>query len=65
MRNDQTQTTEEDLTKRDWYAAEIDYLRQYDYGRPTMKQLWHEDTIEMRAWEIYKARMKGSRGFLI
>ncbi len=42
---------------QDWLQAERDYLAQRPIdGSVPLKQMWHEDTVEKRAYEIYKRR---------
>ncbi len=42
----------------DWLLAEREYLAQRPAdGSIPRNQLWHEDTIELRAYEIYKKRV--------
>lgn len=41
----------------DWLVAEREYLAQRPIdGSIPRKQLWHEDTIEQRAYRIFLAR---------
>jgi hypothetical protein len=43
----------------DWLIAEREYLAQRPiYGGIPAKQIWHEDTIELRAYEFYVKRTK-------
>jgi hypothetical protein len=45
---------------KDWLAAEAEYLAQRPVdGSIPLKQLWGEDTIERRAYEIYRRRVGG------
>ncbi len=50
--------TQEQLQLQDWLNAEAEYLaeRPADGSIPA-KQRWYEDTVERRAWEIYRARI--------
>jgi hypothetical protein len=61
------------LAEQDWRQAEQEYLGQQTdriplptllngtvilgAGHPTLAQVWHQDTIEGRAWRIYQQRI--------
>lgn len=54
--------TQSDLQLQDWLTAECEYLAQRPIdGSIPLKQLWGEDTIELRAYQIYLARVLESR----
>ncbi len=43
---------------QDWLKAEAEYFLQRDrYGHLPLKQIWGEDTIELRAYAIYQERI--------
>lgn len=53
--------TESELALRDWLEAERDYLAQRPVdGSIPLKQVWGEDTIAGRAYEIYRERLRRS-----
>jgi hypothetical protein len=47
------------LSAQDWEAAVQEYLAQRPIdGSIPLKQIWHEDTIELRAYEIFLRRTR-------
>lgn len=48
-----------DLALQDWLRAEADYLAQRPAdGSIPRKQLWGEDTIALRAYDLFRDRAK-------